>query len=160
MTGNQSSLDRVEIPEDSTKDNRIASVLRANKKTFRSVAALNKYTETFGFGPDCLVVQIDTIENCRRTASRASGIYAKVAKKFLDDNSWKSANWTCEQFMELIQPLLAAEKTFVDMRDRQKISLQTISSNWSNKIADAISAEKCLSVCLRRVAAVSVLFKN
>ena len=62
--------------------------------------------------------------------------------------------------MELIQPLLAAEKTFVNMKDRREISLQTISSNWSNEIADAISAEKCGSVCLRRVAAVSVLFKN
>ncbi len=148
------------MPEDSTKDTQIVSVLQANGKPFRSVAVLNKYTETFGFGPDCLVVQIDAIENCKRTASRTSSMYAKVVKNFLDDESWMTANWTYEQFMELIQPLLAVEKTFVDMRDRREISLQTISSNWSNEIAGAISAEKCGSVCLLRVAAVSVLFKN
>lgn len=33
--------------------------------------------------------------------------------------------------MKFIQPLLAAEKTFVEMRDRREISLQTILSNWS-----------------------------
>ena len=64
-----------------------AFVLQANRKTFKSVSALNKFTETFGFGPDRLVVQIDAIEHCKQSASRSSRIYAKIAKKFLDDES-------------------------------------------------------------------------
>lgn len=48
--------------------------------------------ETFGFGPDRLVLQIDAIEHCKQSASRLFGVYAKIAKKFLNDKSWKAAN--------------------------------------------------------------------
>ena len=137
-----------------------AFVLQANEKTFKSVSALNKFTETFGFGPDRLVVQIDAIEHCKQSASHLSRVYAKIAKKFLDDESWKVANWTSEQFIELIKPLLSIEKIFFDIRDRADMSLQTISMNWSINIAKVISSKKGGNTCLRRVASVSLIFKN
>ncbi|MCJ1345425.1 hypothetical protein MMC31_003632 [Peltigera leucophlebia] len=61
----------------------------ANGKTFKSVTALNKFTETFLFGPDCLVVQIDAIEQCKQSASRSSRVYEKIAKNFLMMNPEK-----------------------------------------------------------------------
>ena len=158
---NHMSFDRVEklkTLQQEPDDN--AFVLQANGKTFKSVSALNKFTETFGFGPDRLVVQIDAIEHCKQSASRSSRVYAKIAKKFLNDESWKAANWTSEQFMELIEPLLGMEKTFLDMRDRADMSLQTISMNWSVDIAKVISFEKGGNTCLRRVASISLIFKN
>lgn len=67
-------------------------VLQANGKTFKSVSASNKFMKTFLFGTDCLVVQIDAIEHCKQSALRSSRIYAKIAKNFLDNESWKAAN--------------------------------------------------------------------
>ncbi|MCJ1348892.1 hypothetical protein MMC31_007125, partial [Peltigera leucophlebia] len=138
---NRMSFDRVEklkTLQQEPDDN--AFVLQVNGKTFKSVSALNKFTETFSFGPDCLVVQIDAIEHCKQSASYSSR--------------------TSEQFIELIEPLLGMEKTFLDMRDRADMSLQTISMNWSVDIAKVISSEKGGNTCLRRIASVSLIFKN
>lgn len=72
--------------------NNNASIFKANGKVFQSVSALSKYTETFAFGPDHLVMLIDAIKYCNLFALRLSGIYAKIAQIFLDDKSWKAAN--------------------------------------------------------------------
>lgn len=62
-------------------------VFQANRKTFKSVSALNKFTKTFLFGTDCLVVQIDAIEHCKQSALHLSCVYVKIAKNFLDNES-------------------------------------------------------------------------
>lgn len=43
-------------------------IFQVNKKTFKSVSALNKFTKTFGLRPDRLVVQIDAIKHCKKSA--------------------------------------------------------------------------------------------
>lgn len=43
--------------------------------------------------------------------------------------------------MEDIYPLLAFEKTIVDLQDQNKILLKTISIHWDSKISKIIAAE-------------------
>lgn len=81
---------KLNITKRDSDDN--VSNLKANRKTFKTVTALNQHTEIFGFRPDRLVVQIDEIEHCKWSSSRSSGVYAKIAKKFPDDKSWTAAN--------------------------------------------------------------------
>ena len=60
------SFDRVKkLKTLQQKLNDNAFVLQANGKIFKSVSAFNQFTETFGFGPDRLIVQIDAIEQCK-----------------------------------------------------------------------------------------------
>ncbi len=104
-------------------------VLQANMKKFCSVAALNKYTKTLGLDKIVLLYRLTQLKIANKLLCLiTSSIYAKVANQFLADKLWKAANWIHDQFMELIQSLQAAKKTFDDMRNWQKILLQTILS--------------------------------
>lgn len=58
------------------------------------------------------------------------------------------------------QALFSMQKIFLGMRDCGDISLQTISTNWSVKIANVISSEKSGQTCLCWAASVLALFKN
>lgn len=105
-------------------------------------------------------MQIDAIEHLKRSTARSSGVYARIARKFLDDESWKAADWSYEQFMELIQPLISVQKTIIDMRDQTKSLLETISRKWSQEIADVLRSENFGQTCYRTIAAVSGKYEN
>ncbi len=93
------------------------AMIKANGRLFKTTIAVNKYVETFTFGKDHLSVQIETIENYKMKIATRSTVYAKLATKFLEDESWRESKWTPEQFMELIEPLLAIKLTVSDIRD-------------------------------------------
>lgn len=97
---------------------RPAAKIKANGKFFNSIAAMNKYVETFTFGEDRLRVQIDTIENCKKKITIGSTAYARLAIKFLSDESWRESRWTEEQFTEVLEPLLVIKSTLTNQRDR------------------------------------------
>lgn len=63
--------------------------IKASGRFFNSIAAANKYDETFTFGENRLRVQIDTVENCRKKISIRSTAYARLVTKFLFDGSWR-----------------------------------------------------------------------
>lgn len=49
--------------------------IKANRRFFNSIAAANKYVETFTFEEDCLYVHIDAIENCKKKITIKSTAY-------------------------------------------------------------------------------------
>lgn len=67
------------------------AMIKANGRTFNSIAAANNYIETFTFGKDCLLVQIETIENCKMKIAKRLTAYAKLATKFFEDGSWRES---------------------------------------------------------------------
>lgn len=74
--------------------------------------------------------------------------------------SWKASNWTQEQFMELIEPLLALKSTVSEMGDWNVSALPKIAGNWGLPAAHQIKAEVQGTFCLRRIALVSALYKD
>ncbi len=125
------------------------AMIKANGRLFKIIAAVNKYVETFTFGKDCLSVQIEIIENCKMKIATRSITYAKLATMFLEDGSWRESKWAPEQFMELIEPLLAIKLTVSDIRDRGTLALQTIVGNWWLLVAERIKANVKGVWCLR-----------
>lgn len=76
--------------DDDNNDVELVKVVRikASGRFFNSIAATNKYVKTFTFGEDCLHVQIDIVENCRKKISIRSTAYTRLATKFLFDGFW------------------------------------------------------------------------
>lgn len=70
----------IESREDTTKEFG-SGVLRANGKVFRTVAALGKCTETFGFGPNRLVVQIDAVEGPEMSNRSQYGRFSTISMR-------------------------------------------------------------------------------
>lgn len=61
------------------------SFLKANRKVFKNIFGLCKYMKIFGFSPNCLILQIDIIDNCKLFALYLSSIYIKIAQKYLNN---------------------------------------------------------------------------
>lgn len=58
---------------------------KVNGKVFKSVSAFNSYLLTFGYGSERLAVQVDAIETFKKSSARSAVLYAKIARKFLED---------------------------------------------------------------------------
>lgn len=127
---------------------------------FNSVSTVSTYIKTFTFGEERLEVQIKAIENCKSKIALKTTAFATLATRFLEDGSWKESKWTKEQFLDLIEPLLALKTTISEMRDRNTIALKTIADNWGPAAAKQIKAEVHGTSCLRQIASVSVLYKD
>ncbi len=63
------------------------AMIKTNRRLFKTIVAANKYVETFTFGKNQLLVQIETIENCKMKIATRSTTYAKLVTKFLKDGS-------------------------------------------------------------------------
>lgn len=63
------------------------TMIRDNEHLFKSVTAISKYVEMFDFGKNYLMVQIQTIENCKIKISIKAIAYAKLAMNFFEDGS-------------------------------------------------------------------------
>lgn len=87
--------------------------IKANGKMFNSVSATNKYVESFSYDPGRLSIQINVFDYCTKQLEQRSDAAAKLAKKFLDEKSWKAANWTLTNLSSLFwlfdRPLLPLE---------------------------------------------------
>lgn len=64
--------------------NNNVSVFKANKKIFKSIFTFSKYTKILRFGPDCLILQINTIEHCKLFVLYLFSVYIKIAQKFIN----------------------------------------------------------------------------
>lgn len=100
-----------------------------DRRFFNSIAAANKYVETFTFKKDCSNIQIDIIENCKKKISIRSSAYAKLITKFLFDGFWKENRWIEEQFIEILELFLALKLTVTHQKNRGTLILQTILNN-------------------------------
>lgn len=65
------------------------TIIKANKRLFKTIAITNNYIEIFTFEKDRLLVQIETIEDCKMKIITRSTGYAKLVTKFLEDELWK-----------------------------------------------------------------------
>lgn len=81
-------------------------MIKAYGHLFKLVTAVSKYMKTFDFSEDRLMIQIQTIENCKTKISTKTITYAKLAINFFGDGSWRESQWTAEQFTKLIKPFL------------------------------------------------------
>lgn len=74
------SLDQIKkskILKENSDEN--VSVLKANKKRFKNVFVFSKYIKTFGYSPDCLIVQINAIEYYKLSALHLYSFYVRIA---------------------------------------------------------------------------------
>lgn len=91
-------------------------MIKANKYFFKPVIAISKHMKTFDFGEDCLMIQIQTIKNCKTKIFTKTIAYAKLTMDFFENGSWRESRWTAKQFTKLIKPLLAIKANVRDMR--------------------------------------------
>lgn len=70
------------------------SMIKANRRLFKIIVAINKYIETFTFGEDRFLVQIEIIENYKMKIAIRSTVYTKLATKFFKDRLWKKSKLT------------------------------------------------------------------
>lgn len=62
-------------------------MIKANRRLFKIIVAVNKYVETFSFREDRLLVQIESIENYKMKIAIRSTAFIKLITKFLKDRS-------------------------------------------------------------------------
>lgn len=92
--------------------------IKANRKLFKSVTAVTEYVETFLFGEDRLMIQIQTIENCKAKLSTRATAYARLSMNFLEDGSWRESKWTSEQLTELMEPVPSTRSVISGMKGK------------------------------------------
>lgn len=68
------------------------AIIDANEKLLKLIAAITSFVETFLFGKDCLMVKIQTIENCKTKILTWMSAYAKLAIHFFENKSWQESN--------------------------------------------------------------------
>lgn len=61
------------------------TIIRANKHVFKLVNAVGKYVKMFGYNKDCLIIEIQIIENCKTKISIKSISYTQSAISFFKD---------------------------------------------------------------------------
>ena len=67
------------------------AIIKASGRTFNSIAAANNYIETFIFRKNRLLVQIETIKNCKMKIAKRLTAYTKLAIKLFEDGSWRKS---------------------------------------------------------------------
>lgn len=128
--------------------------MKANGRLFKLVTAVTNFVKMFPLGKDCLMVQIQTIENCKPK------IFTRVTTNCFEDGSWWESKWIEEQFTEPIKPFLTMNASVVDTRDRASLALKKIAQNWGLPVAQSIKKEVSGSQYLHRIAFVSLMYKD
>lgn len=60
-------------------------IIKANKKLFKSMTVIIKYVKTLPFGENCLMIQIQTIENCKAKIFIYDMLYTRLATNFCEN---------------------------------------------------------------------------
>lgn len=132
--------------------------IKPNRRFFNFIVAANKYIKIFIFEKDCFCIQINTIENYKKSISIRSTTYARLATKLLFDWSWKESRWIKEQFIEVLELLLTMKLIVINQKNRSTPAFQTIAKNWRLSVTERIKEEFKHPICSRHIASVLFLF--
>lgn len=104
-------------------------MIKANKRSFKLIAATNNYIETSTFEKNCFLIHIKTKKNCKMNIATRSTTYTKLVTKFFEDRLWKKSKSMPKLFMELIKSLLAIKLIINNIRNQTNLILQAIAEN-------------------------------
>ena len=143
-----SDLKQVSLESFIDKENNLTSMIKANKKLFKSISMINTYIKTFVFNKKRLQIQIKVIENYKSKIISKSIAFATLANIFLENGFWIKFKQTKKQFIEIIKPFLVLKIIISKIKSQNTNILKTIANNQDLATAKNIKKKTRGILCL------------